>query len=105
MEIEDIVLEKQIGKGAFGEVYLTSKAKCKKKFATKKIKKSMVQQEKLKKYFNNEIFILKNVKHPNIIVLEEIKKTMYNFFLVFEFCNGGGLSNCLEKYQKKYFKS
>ncbi|MBR4592991.1 MAG: protein kinase, partial [Bacteroidaceae bacterium] len=43
---------------------------------------------------------LRNVNHPNIIKLHEIKQTLNNFYLVFEFCNGGGLSNCLERYMK-----
>ena len=100
MNIEDIVLIKSIGKGAFGEVFLTSKKGTKKQFATKKVQKSVALDEKVKKYFNNEIYILKNVNHPNIIKLHEIKQTLNNFYLVFEYCNGGCLNNCLEKYMK-----
>jgi len=100
MQIEDIVLIKSIGKGAFGEVFLTTKKGTQQQFATKKVQKSVVLQEKVKKYFNNEIFILRNVNHPNIIKLHEIKQTLNNFYLVFDLCNGGGLSNCLEKYMK-----
>ena len=58
--------------------------------------------EKVKKYFNNELFILKNVNHPNIVKLYDIKQTLNNFYLVFDLCNGGGLSNCLERYKKKH---
>ena len=70
-------------------------------YAVKKVSKSLVLQEKVKKYFNNEIYILKQVNHPNIIKLYEIKQTLNNFYLVFDLCNGGGLSNCLEKYMKQ----
>ena len=98
MQIEDIVLIKSIGKGVFGETFLSSKKG--QLFATKKVQKSVVLQEKVKKYFNNEIFILRNVNHPNIIKLHEIKQTLNNFYLVFDLCNGGGLSNCIEKYMK-----
>jgi len=38
MLVEDLTLLKSLGKGAFGEVYLTSKTGCKEKFATKKNK-------------------------------------------------------------------
>ena len=100
MQIEDLVLLKPVGKGAFGEVFLTTKRGTQQQFATKKVQKSVVLQEKIKKYFNNEIFILRNVNHPNIIKLYEIKQTLNNFYLVFELCNGGGLSNCLERYMK-----
>ena len=102
MIVEDLTLIKQIGKGSFGEVFITSKAGTKELFATKKVKKSMVTAEKVKKYFNNELFILKNVNHPNIVKLYDIKQTLNNFYLVFDLCNGGGLSNCLERYKKKH---
>jgi serine/threonine protein kinase len=101
MIIEDLTLIKSVGKGSFGEVFLTSKKGTDQMFAVKKVSKSLVLQEKVKKYFNNEIYILKNVNHPNIIKLYEIKQTLNNFYLVFDLCNGGGLSNCLEKYMKQ----
>ena len=72
-----------------------------KKFAVKKVSKGLAKQEKVKKYFNNEIFILRNINHPNTIKLYDIKQTLNNFYLVFDLCNGGGLSNCLEKYKRE----
>ena len=99
--VEDYTLEKIIGKGSFGQVYLTSKTGTNKLFATKKMPKTMVLQPKLKKYFNNEIHILENIDHPYIIKLYEIKQTINNYFLIFDFCNGGDLNHCLEKYKKK----
>ena len=100
MKIEDLVLIQKIGKGAFGEVFLTNKKGSKQQFATKKVQKRVALQEKAKKYFNNEIFILRNVNHPNIIKLHEIKQNLYNFYIVFDYCNGGDLSSCLKKYMK-----
>ena len=104
MIVEDLTLLDRIGKGSFGEVYLTKKAGTSKVFATKKVPKNLVNQQKIKRYFNNEIYILKNIDHPNVIKLYEIKQTINNFYLVFDFCNGGGLSNCLEAQMKKYGK-
>ena len=101
MIIEDLTLIKSVGKGSFGEVFLTSKKGTDQMFAVKKVSKSLVLQDKVKKYFNNEIYILKQVNHPNIIKLYEIKQTLNNFYLVFDLCNGGGLSNCLEKYMEQ----
>ena len=49
MIVEDLTLIKTIGKGAFGEVYLTSKSGSAEKFATKKVKKSVVMSDKVKK--------------------------------------------------------
>ena len=101
MLVEDLTLLKCLGKGAFGEVYLTSKQGSKQKYATKKIDKKFTQNPRAKKYLDNEINILKEIDHPNIIKLVDVKETTHFYYLVMELCNGGGLSDCLEDYQKK----
>ena len=42
MQIEDLVLLKPVGKGAFGEVFLTTKRGTQQQFATKKVQKSVM---------------------------------------------------------------
>ena len=105
MLVEDLTLNKCLGKGAFGEVYLTSKQGSKEKYATKKIDKKFASNPRAKRYLDNEINILKEVDHPNIIKLYDVKETTQFYYLVMEFCNGGGLSDCLEDYKNKYKKS
>ena len=102
MLIEDLTLIKCLGKGAFGEVYLTSRPGGKQKYATKKIDKKFVSRPKAKKYLDNEILILKEVDHPNIIKLYEVKETTQFFYLIMELCNGGSLTDRLEEHIKKY---
>ena len=104
MLVEDLTLKKCLGKGAFGEVYLTSKQGSLDKYATKKIDKKFTSNPRAKKYLDNEINILKEIDHPNIIKLFDVKETTQFYYLVMEFCNGGGLSDCLEDYKNKYKK-
>ena len=101
MLVDDLTLLKCLGKGAFGEVYLTSKQGTKQKFATKKIDRKFTQNPRAKKYLDNEISILKEIEHPNIIKLIEVHETTQYIYLVMELCNGGGLSDCLEDHIKK----
>jgi serine/threonine protein kinase len=97
-------LEKCLGKGAFGEVYLTSRKGDDKKYATKKIDREEVEKGEGIKYLKNEIIILQYLRHPNIVRFEEVKKTKKHYYIVMEFCNGGELSKALEKYIEKYGK-
>jgi len=104
MKLEDYELEKCLGKGAFGEVYLTSKKGDSKKYATKKMDREEIEQGESMKYLRNEIVILQHLNHPNIVKFKEVKKTKKHFYIIMEYCNGGELSKALEKYQNKFGK-
>ena len=104
MLLDDYTLEKSLGKGAFGEVFLTTKKGTKKLFATKKIEREQVESGDSMKYLVNEIQILKELNHPNIVKFEEIKKTKNHYYIIMEYCNGGELYKALEKYMDKYKK-
>ena len=104
MLVGDYTLTKSLGKGAFGEVYITSKQGTQEKFATKKIDKKFARNPKAKKYIDNEIKILKSIDHENIIKLYDQLETSQYYFLVTEYCNGGGLSDCLGYHINQYHK-
>ena len=95
----DYTIESKIGKGAFSEVFLVKKNGRDKLYASKRILKEALLNKKIKQYFNNELHILKSIDHPNIIKLYETKETFNCYFLIFDYCNGGTLSNCLQKYK------
>ena len=98
-QIEDITLLRSLGKGSYGEVYLSQKQNA--LFATKKVKRKKTDDE-MTKYFKNEINILRILNHPNIVKLEEIKMDENNYYIVMEYINGGELSDYLKKYIEKY---
>jgi serine/threonine protein kinase len=102
MLVDDLTLTKPLGKGAFGEVFLTSKKGVKEKFATKIIKKKYFESPNTKKYRDREFTILKDIDHENIIKLYDVKETSQCFFLVLEYCNGGSLSDCLDQYEETH---
>ena len=102
MIVDNLNLEKCLGKGAFGEVYLTTKkGDDKKKYATKKIDREEIEKGEGIKYLKNEIIVLQYLNHPNIVKFEEVKKTKKHYYIVMEFCNGGELSKALENYKKQ----
>ena len=104
MLLDDYILTKFIGKGTFGEVYLTEKKNEGLLFATKRMSKDYVENPKYIKYFNNEISILRKLNHKNIVKLESLKKTKNHYYVIMEYCNGGTLTECLEKYKNLYHR-
>ena len=103
-QIDDVILLKVLGKGAFGEVYLSQKQGRNEYFATKKIDRKIADKPSLKKYLDNEISILSSINHPNIVKLEGVKRSASHHYIIMEYINGGGLSDCLKKYKEKYNK-
>ena len=100
MQVGDLTFIKQLGKGSFGEVFLTQKEGHSQLYATKKIPKSMADAPKTQKYFHNEINLLGKINHKNIMKLIEVKQSKDNYYLVCELCNGGSLNELLDKYRK-----
>jgi serine/threonine protein kinase len=105
MIVDNLILEKCLGKGSFGEVFLTKvKGDDSKKYATKKLDREQIENTEAIKYLKNEITILHNLQHPNIVKFVDIKKTKKHYYIVMEYCNGGELSKALEEYQEKFGK-
>ena len=101
MMVDEYTLIKSFKNGKNGEVYLGVKAGSSTKFAISKREiKKMTEQTILKKYWNNELFIMKDINHPNIIKLIDIKQTSKYIYIITEYCNGGSLEEFLENYLK-----
>ena len=63
MLIDNYKLEKFLGKGAYGEVYLTTKKGDKKLYATKRLIRADIESSEAMKYLRNEILILQKSNH------------------------------------------
>ena len=105
IKIDNLILEKCLGKGNFGEVHLTRIEGDNKLYATKIYERAKIENTDAFKYLSNEINILNNLKHPNIVKFVQVKKTKNHYYIVMEYCNGGELEKALEKYQIKYGKA
>ena len=99
MQVDDLILTKSLGKGGFGEVFLTQIKGHKGFFATKRLDRAFSEKPENIKRLGNEITLLKKINHPNIVRLIDLKKTKSHCYIVMEYCNGGDLSSCLKKYK------
>ena len=105
MQIDNYILEKQLGEGAFGKVLETKlKTDPSKLFATKVYERKKIEGTPHFNYLTNECNILHELNHPNIVKLVDVKKTKNHYYIIMEYCNGGELAGALEKYKEKYGK-
>ena len=102
LQVDDLILTKSLGKGAFGEVFLTQKKGYKELLATKRLDRAYSEKPENVKLLSNEISLLKKLHHPNIVRLIDLKKTKSHCYIVMEYCNGGDLAGCLKKYKAAY---
>ena len=98
MIVGDITLNELISEGAFSKIYLSTKNGPSIKYATKVVDKNYYKEFGDKKYFDDQIKILKDLNHPNIANLIEMKEDDKNFYYVHEYCNGGSLAKFVEEY-------
>ncbi|TNV82197.1 hypothetical protein FGO68_gene11040 [Halteria grandinella] len=87
---DDYLIGKVLGTGAFGEVRLCTHRKTGAKRAVKIIKKSFLQGKEETRFLQ-EIEILKQMDHPNIVRMFEVYQDPKRYFIVTEHCSGGEL--------------
>ena len=102
--IGDLTCKKHLGKGEFGEVCLYKQDNTNNLFAVKIINKLKAKLSDNYKYLKAELEALRRLKHPNIAKLIKVidNESQIHLLIIMEYCNGGSLSECLNKYIDKY---
>ena len=103
MSIDDLTFIKQVGTGEFGSIFLTLKKDDNQYYTTKIINKSEHDTGSME-YINNDINILKELNHPNILKFHEIRETKEKIFIITEYYNGGTLQEFFDKYKQRNYK-
>ena len=88
---------KLVGKGAFGKVTLGIHKLTGKQVAIKTIEKAYMKDDFSRKKVLQEVYILKNIKHSNVIRLLEVFESPKHLLIVMEFSGGGDLLKYIKK--------
>lgn len=91
---------KMLGKGAFGKVNLGLHRLSRKLVAIKTIGVEFMKDESSKRKIQNEINILKILRHPNVVKLLETFESIKHHLIVMELCPAGDLLNYVRKRRK-----
>ncbi|XP_052449075.1 calcium/calmodulin-dependent protein kinase type 1D-like isoform X3 [Carassius gibelio] len=76
-----------LGSGAFSEVFMVKERKTGKLFALKCVKKKNKRDVNLE----NEIAVLRKIKHDNVVCLEDFYESRTHYYLVMQLVSGGEL--------------
>lgn len=88
---------KLIGKGAFGKVTLGVHKLTGKQVAIKTIEKTYMQDDFSKRKVFQEVYLLKKIKHSNVIRLLEVFESSKHLLMVMEFAGGGDLLRLIKR--------
>ena len=86
----DYKIGKVLGKGAYGEVRVAVHRASAAQRAVKTLKKKHMSKKEIE-VLMNEITVLKELDHPNIVKIFEYFEDKQNFYIVTEICRGGEL--------------
>ena len=98
-KVDYYILLEEISKNGEKSIYLGLDDRNDKLVSIKVIPKKTVSKEDSSKIIN-EIRILKKLKHENIVKLKELKQTDNNYLFIFEYYNGGKLSDYMKYYHE-----
>ena len=94
--MDDYVVGKEIGKGAYATVYLGMYQRYNKKVALKCYAKEKMKDLQRKKAVRREIRLMKKLDHPNIARLYDAVETETQVILVMEYVGGGSTHGFLK---------
>ena len=101
LKIKDFQIQKELGRGSFGRVFLARHIKTKAQYAIKAIDKQNRTNIEEKPYFRRELEVMYKIHHPNVVKLfGHFEDNKYCYFIM-EFMSKGNVYNLLSLDKKK----
>lgn len=94
-------IESVLGSGSFGDVFLATHQKLQIECAVKKINKDQMAIDPIyDELMKEEIAILSNISHPNLMRVYELLQDYDHIYIVTEYIKGGELQETLKRIKK-----
>ncbi|HEX7631872.1 MAG TPA: serine/threonine-protein kinase, partial [Lacunisphaera sp.] len=93
-------IERVLGKGGMGVVYLAKHIALKKEFAVKVLPALLAQDQSFVARFKREGQMVGRLKHNHIVNVTDFGESDGKLYLVLEYVNGGSLEEWFEKHRK-----
>ncbi len=90
-------IEKLLGQGGMGEVYLGVHTEIERKVAIKVISPHLARDERIRERFRREALILSKLNHPNIVQLYDFWDRPEGLFLIMEYVDGISLDRYIHR--------
>jgi serine/threonine-protein kinase len=91
------LIERPLGAGAMGQVYLTVDQRLRKQVVLKVLRPEYASNPKVRERLRNEALIQANLEHPNIVRALDLVEEPDLFGIVIEYVHGASLDDVLEK--------
>lgn len=95
--VEDYIVGKQVGQGAYATVSFGLHKDTSRKVAIKIYEKYKLLDPQRRKSVRCEIKLMERLRHPNIVIFHEALDTPKQIYLIMEFVGGGSLHHFLKK--------
>lgn len=96
-KLGSFLIEKQIGAGAMGVVYLAAHEQSQKKVALKLLPQEMTTTGHVTERFHREANLLQQFKHANIVRFQAFGRTKGTLYVAMELVEGGTLSDLISR--------
>ncbi|MDI7277568.1 MAG: FHA domain-containing serine/threonine-protein kinase [Anaerolineae bacterium] len=97
LSIPDYQIEKELGKGGMGAVYLARHKRTGEPVAVKVMLPRVAVQEQARTKFMREIDVMRALRHPNIVELYDHGSAGGVFYCLMEFCAGGSADRLMAR--------
>ncbi len=99
--VEGYEIEKKLGQGGMGVVYLAHRKKDKCRVALKVLLSKVAVDERSREIFNREMDVAAGLRHPNIAEFIDRGSAGSAFYFIMEFCDGGSIDQLMVRHGGK----